>query len=193
MYADVNIIFFMLGQSATGQYAPATSIISALYILPQAVYSVMLPILSALIAKQDSHLWKAIRGTLWGMTMMGAALWLGVGLLGPPIISLFLGPGYPLSGPVLGILSAILFLKSGSFAMVTLLTAAGWQRQRVAVQALSALVNVGLNLTFIRQYGIVGVAWIYVASEVLLLAGNLAFALLWERRTARSAPSSSPG
>jgi O-antigen/teichoic acid export membrane protein len=60
-----------------------------------------------------------------------------------------------------------------------MLVSVGWQRRRVYAQALSALVNVGLNVALIRRFGMTGVATIYVLSEGLLMLGYLLLVLRW--------------
>jgi O-antigen/teichoic acid export membrane protein len=112
-------------------------------------------------------------------------LWAITGLLAR-ILPLLLGEAFSPSAPLLAILSPILFLKTCSFGAAAILVAVGWQTRRLYVQATAAAVNVTLNLALIGQFGIRGVAWVYVASELLLTVGYLALVAAWVRRASHS-------
>lgn len=179
--ADVTIIATKIGEQAAGFYSPASSLVNALFLVPGAVYEVMVPVLSRLVVDYDARMQRVIRYTTTGLMALGAALWIGLGLLARPIIQLTLGGGFVQSGDVLEILSAILFFKSCSFAMAAVLVAAGWQSRRIIAQVISAAANVGLNLLIVQRWGIVGVAWVYVFTEVTLLIGYIALVAWWRR------------
>ncbi len=76
-----------------------------------------------------------------------------------------------------------------SFALGAIVVAVGWQNYRVIAQAISAGLNVGLNLLIVVSAGIVGVAKVYIASEVVLMLGYLFLVLLWQHREKRRACS----
>ena len=59
--------------------------------------------------------------------------------------------------------------------------AVGWQKYRLTPQAISAIANVILNLYFIPQFGVVGVASVYVVSEIVLTTGYIAQSARWFR------------
>jgi O-antigen/teichoic acid export membrane protein len=179
--ADVTIIAAKIGEQAAGLYSPASSLVKALFLVPGAVYEVMVPVLSRLIMDHDVRVQRVVRYTTTGLMALGAALWMALGLLARPIIQLTLGAGFAQSGGVLEILSAILFLKSCSFAMAAVLVAAGWQGRRVIAQVMSAVANVVLNLFIVQRWGIVGVAWVYVFTELALLTGYIALVAWWRR------------
>jgi O-antigen/teichoic acid export membrane protein len=69
------------------------------------------------------------------------------------------------------LLSPLLLVKSINFGLGALLTTAGLQARRTAVQMLVATFNVCANLVAVRTWGIIGVALIYVISETLLCTG----------------------
>lgn len=181
MQADVTIIATVIGKQAAGLYSPASSLVNALFLVPGAVYGVMVPVLSRLIVDNNARVQQAIRYTIIALIALGATLWIGLALLARPIIRLTLGGGFAQSGDVLEILSTILFFKSCSFAMATILVAVGWQSRRVIAQAISAVANVVLNLLIVQRWGIAGVAWVYVFTEVALLIGYIALVAWWRR------------
>lgn len=184
--ADVTIIATKIGEQAAGLYSPASSLVNALFLVPGAVYEVMVPVLSRLVVDHDARMQRVIRYTTTGLVALGAALWISLGLLARPIIQLTLGGGFAQSGDVLEILSAILFFKSCSFAMAAVLVAVGWQGRRIIAQVISAAANVVLNLLIVQRWGIVGVAWVYVFTEVTLLIGYIALVAWWRRERMQS-------
>jgi O-antigen/teichoic acid export membrane protein len=92
-----------------------------------------------------------------------------------------LGEAYSTTGELLAILSPILFLKTVSFAAAAFLVAVDWQSHRLIPQAISAAVNIVLNLLVIQTLGIQGVAYVYVISEAVLLIGYLFATTRWFR------------
>ena len=177
--ADITIVAMTLGKAAVGIYSPASSLMRALFFIPQAVYTVMTPIFSQLVSEKSPMVKKVFANANLIFAGIGAALWLGVRLLGPWFLTFILGQEFSESGQILKILSAILLIKSGSLAMAAMIVAIGYQKQRVLVQAFSAFVNIALNLLVINIYGIKGVAYIYIISELILFIGYFLIARLW--------------
>jgi O-antigen/teichoic acid export membrane protein len=181
--ADVTIAALSLSQEAVGLYTPASSMVNALFVFPSALYSVAVPVLVRVLnAAQPRQAGTIRRAFLLAMLVFGALggmLWLGLRIGAEPVATVLLGRDFARSGGLLAILSPIIFLKSCSFALAAMLVSVGWQRRRVYAQALSALVNVGLNVALIRRFGITGVATIYVLSEGLLMLGYLLLVLRW--------------
>ena len=174
--ADITIIAIILGNQAAGLYSPASNILRALFVIPQAVYLVMTPVISQLVAERSPRLSAVIRQTYLSLAVIGGLLWLGTSFLGPGLSSLFLGSKFSTSGALLVILGPILFIKSCSFASAAVIVATTGQGKRVIIQLLAAFINIVLNLLIIHTYGIKGVAWVYVISETVLLAGYMVIA-----------------
>jgi O-antigen/teichoic acid export membrane protein len=180
--ADIVIISMLLGREMAGLYGPVSTLTAAAFIVPQSIFVVALPVISALMQGPQARLKSFVRKTWLLFTLVGGALWLGLALFAQPVVALLLGPGYAASSEVLRILSMILFFKSGSFAMVSLLIAADRQKYRLVVQAVVAAFNVILNLLVVLRFGIHGVAWVYVLSEALLLVGYLVGVRAWQKQ-----------
>jgi len=182
LQADVTLLAIILGnQMAVGLYSPASSLVNALFIIPAAGYAVMIPVLTRLMESSQLDFHRDVRIMYAGFIALGLLMWLAIGLGGHFLVDLLLGPSYSTTGQLLSILSPILFLKALSFASAAILVAVGWQKYRLAPQAISALVNVLLNLYFIPQLGVLGVACVYVASEIVLTTGYLAQTARWFR------------
>lgn len=183
--ADKTITAVFLGDKAVGIYTPAASLVSALFVIPNAWYAVMVPTFVNISTKGGS-IRRAIGLTLTSFAIVGIALWLSTWYAAENLMVPLLGNSFHESKLLLKILSPILFLKSCSFAAVAILVAAGWQDRRIYIQAISAIVNVALNLAIIRSSGVVGVATIYVLSEGILMLGYLGLVALWAQQIGRS-------
>lgn len=189
--ADVTIAAILLGKEAVGLYAPASSIISALFVVPTALYQVAIPILTAALGDATAQRRRLTFGTLVIFAAIGLALWFGVRLTAG-LLPRILGASFEGSSTLLTILSPILLMKGATFGAAAILVAAGWQTRRTVVQAAAALLNVALNLTIVARLGITGVAGVYVISEVLLAVGYLALVGRWWRATTRAEAARHP-
>jgi len=174
---DVTLVALLLDARSAGLYSSASSILRAAFVIPASVYSVMTPIMSRLAHQGNLLLFaKTARRTYLWLCIIGLGLWLGMFEAGPILIRLILRESFNLAGNILLVLSAILFLKSCSYASTTIIIATNNQIWRVVVQGIVAFVNVGLNFLVIPIHGALGAAWVYVISETLLLVGYLIIA-----------------
>ncbi len=138
--ADLAIVGNALGKSAAGIYAPALTLTNTLFLIPVAVYEVMVPLLSRGY-KQD-RAWTA-RTATWlvvGMLVVGVALAAGLRWAAEPLVTLLYGPEFESSAEVLAVLSGVLAMRCPTIALAALLVAVGWQSARVGVQGVSAVV-----------------------------------------------------
>lgn len=172
--ADTALIAILLGSQSAGFYSTASGILRATFVIPSAVFLVMTPIISQL-GKQGnlSRFSSVIVQTFLSLLGIGFTLWLLVRIGGPLFITLILREKFAPAGTILTILSIILLFKSCSYALASVIIATEKQTWRVVVQGIAALANLCLNVIIIPFYGIIGAAWVYVASEGLLLLGYI--------------------
>ncbi len=187
--ADVVIIGFWLGEEQAGLYAPAVTLMSSLFLIPAALFGVLVPLWSRLYATRGRAIWSSARTFLLGSSGLGLLMAGGVALLAHPLIRLVYGDEFRAAGDVLVVLSAILFLRCLTFVAASLIVAVGRQQQRVVVQAMAAALNVGLNLALVQRVGIVGVAGVYVLSEAVLMLGYLLLIRRWLHQPSERAPA----
>ncbi len=183
--ADTTLAAILLGSAAVGLYSPASSLVNALFVIPAALYTLMIPVLVRTIGARGTLPGRTLWLTLGGFALVGLALWAGAWAISGPVLTWLLTISFKGSGPLLATLSPILFLKSLNFAAAAILVAVGWQSRRVYVQAVAAALNVGLNLAAIPRYGVTGVAWVYVISELALTLGYLGLVAAWRVRARR--------
>jgi len=177
--ADQAIVSARLGSAAAGIYGPAVTLMGGLFLIPIAVYGVTLPVLSKAFAEDGAWARRIALGLIMGMAVLGSLLGVGLAVLSGPIVGLLFGQAYTPSADVLYVLSGVVLLRCPNVALAGALVSVGWQMPRIGVQAVSALLNVALNLVLARHLGVMGVAAIYVLSEAALFAGYLGMLVLW--------------
>lgn len=67
--------------------------------------------------------------------------------------------------------------------MAAMIVAVGYQKYRVIIQGITAALNVALNIWMVNQFGVTGVAWVYVLSELILLLGYIYLVQRWRSKT----------
>ena len=178
--ADVIIVGYLLGKTAVGFYGPALTLMTTLFIIPRSIYEVMLPVTSETFARTPHRIIKQAYNIVLASTALGIGMSIGMVIIAKPLVWVLYGFEYALSGDILTLLSPILILKSVSFAAATILTAVGWQNKRVIVQVVAALLNIVLNLALIQIYGLMGVAYVYILTETVLMGGYVLYLLIWQ-------------
>ena len=173
LQADVTLLALLAGKSAAGVYSPASSLINALFVIPNAVYLTFLPhMVDSLSTTSNLDENKKLLGWLFTFqVLVGVVLALIVGLLGKPVLEFLLLKDYSMTGQILTILSPILLFKAINFGFVTWIVAIGWQKRRVFPQAVVAFGGFLANLWFIPSFGSLGAAWVYVVGEGILMVG----------------------
>ncbi len=168
MQADVVILSNIRGKAATGVYSPAVSLINALFVLPNAVYTYFIPSLSRGFKENTDRFVKLANKAILLLSVFGIAMSLAVVLVGKPVTDLLLGNRFSASGILMVRLSPILFMKCLEFGFAAVIVATNRQKFRVIPQAVAAIANVSLNLVFIPRLGEFGAASVYLATEVIL-------------------------
>lgn len=170
MRVDVLIISFALGKTAVGIYSPAVGLINMAFLVPSAVYMVMVPVLSNLFPTNYRQATITSQRMIVFMVIIGLALssifYFGAGFIVP-----ILGKSYSASVGILRILSILLLLKSLTFAFASIIVADGKQQKRVVVQFVAVFTNILMNIWVITRFGLSGVAIVYILTEAIILLG----------------------
>lgn len=178
---DVTILAWMAGKTAVGLYSPASGIIHALYIIPNAMYIVMVPMMTKIGAQSIDRFRSLLRPLFLGFLVLGGVMWSVIGIFGKWLVPFLLGNKYQFSGEILTILSSIMFLKCIGFSCAIVLVAVGWQRKRLLPQFIAALYTIVANVILIPRFGVVAVAWVYVIGELLITVGYVSLTISWIR------------
>jgi O-antigen/teichoic acid export membrane protein len=177
--ADLTILAFFLGSSGASVYGPALSLLQAVFLIPRALYFLIVPDLSQ--GHTEDHRAFARKGLmqLLAQATAGAFLSVGVLLLAPMAVDTLFGPAYQDSAEILRLLSPIPFLRSLNFGLGAILASGGRQSSRTRVQLVCAAFSVLGNLVAIPTIGVRGAAKVYVLSELMLCAGYSLIAHDW--------------
>ena len=186
--ADVTIIGQFLDQAQAGLYAPASTIVSSLLLIPASAYAVMVPVFTRAYQRPAIEPIKSLfRNLLLVNSILGLFLALGLALSAHWIVQALYGENFSKAGDVLVILAFVLGLRCVTFAVAAALVASGRQKHRLRAQLVAAVTNVVINLFIVSRWGIIGVAWVYVATELMLLIGYwIALDLRQESLSSRS-------
>lgn len=169
--ADIVLVGQLLGGEAAGIYSPASMLIGLFLLVPTTYYAVMVPILSREYASRTIGLSRRNSTYICASILLGGLLALGMVIVAPWFVSLAYGPAYSSTLELLPVLSAVVWLHTIAFSLAAILTSLDFQRQRLIPQAAAAMLNIGLNILLLPRFGLIAVAWSYVASELALLAG----------------------
>lgn len=167
--ADLTIVALIVGAIGAGIYGPALTIINTAFLLPTVAWQVLLPLLSReLPGSRGAHRIMLLAlagnvayGLIWAVLLGTRADWL---------IGVLFDSQYLAAGPLLMIMSSIPLLKSINFCWALLMVARDRQVFRTKLQSIGAVFNVSANLLCIPVFGLIGAAWVNVATEAVLLA-----------------------
>ena len=168
MQADVVILSNIKGKAATGIYAPALSLINALFVIPSAIYTYTIPTLSRWFKSNADRFVDLSKKAILLLSAIGVIMSLAIAFLGIPATDLLLGQKYTQTGELMVRLSPILFLKCLEFGFAAVIVAANKQKSRLIPQAVAAIANIGLNLLLIPRLGEFGAATVYLTTEIIL-------------------------
>jgi len=169
--SDLTVVTLLLGKSAAAEYGPALSLVNLTFIVPNAMFLLVMPRLSNLHSANRERYWGFAWFQLGLQIVLGIGLGLVVRFLAPPLIDLSFGPSYAPSIEILRQLSLVPVLKSLNFGLAAVLITVQHQKKRTWVQLACAVFNVAANLVVVFLYGLPGVAGVHVISELLLSAG----------------------
>ncbi|MGQ0673020.1 MAG: lipopolysaccharide biosynthesis protein [Hyphomicrobium sp.] len=157
--ADVLVVSHVMSPSDVAVYFASAKTMSLILFVHYAVGSAIAARFSALKARGDTigleaFVADAANWTFWP-SLAGAALILA---LGHPLLSLF-GPEFEAGYPIMGVLVLGFLLRSAVGPADILLNMLGEQKICAALLAVTALLNVTLNLLLVPEFGLLGAAF----------------------------------
>jgi PST family polysaccharide transporter len=108
------------------------------------------------------------------LLQLGAGLLISAGLflLAPLLVLTLFGAQYADSIPLLRLFALIPVLRGATSGLAAILIAMRRQPERTVVQIMTAIISVVGALLVIDRFGLLGVAWVFVATEAINLAGH---------------------
>lgn len=177
--ADVLLVQFFRGRTATALYQSAIVPAELIWFVPSAIQLAFLQRTASLWSESnvegiDDDLKTGVKYAVLSLTLFGAGLF----ALAGPFLRVYFGPEYAEAAPTLRVLIVGTFFFGISRVIVPVLQATGWVRETELVTVVALLINLSLNVALIPHYGVVGAGVGTAASYVFLFVGNT---ILWIR------------
>lgn len=186
--ADVNLLSLFTGDRAMiGNFSVVISLANAILTIPSGVYSIWLPKIIHQRTGNSARYIHAVIELFASLLITGGALTLFVALFGREIANLTLGPAYTGTAALMVIISPIFFLKCLNLANTALLIAGDLQRERLLPQVLSVIFKIAAGVAIIPLFQAVGMVWVGIFSEVVLLLGYV-YKVIRQRRGVFTVP-----
>ena len=157
----------MFSEAAVGIFRPALTMMSLTYMVPNMLFAVSLPLLSAPNISRRAY-FGLLRTISLGALVYGLLAGLGLFFLSDLLIRLALGRPYAGVAPLVQMLSVVPLLKTLSFVFAAVMLSYNQQRIRVLVQCAVVLLMVPVGLLVIPSYGLPGAVWTVIGIEALL-------------------------
>jgi len=170
---DIFIISFFLGVNGTMIYGPAVNIIFFTFFLPNAIYFVVLPLLTRNYRNfKNQEVNNFVKNSIFQLIVQlsfGILMSLLIFFFSHYIIKALFGNSYLASVDILKRLAIIPFIKFGNFGLGAILTSSKKQDIRTNIMISSAIINFLLNLILVKTIGLDGAIISYIISELFLL------------------------
>lgn len=165
---DVVLLSRLQDEYQVGLYGAASTVISALILIPFAFQTAVFPVMSRLYATAPTVLERLYDQSLKYLILAGLPIAVGVTMLASEIVMLAFGSEFAPSARVLQILIWSLFLIFLNVPNSRLLVASDRQRTIAMFLLTSLTINVALNLLLIPRWGATGSALARVISTSVL-------------------------
>ncbi|WP_024867328.1 flippase [Butyrivibrio sp. FCS014] len=177
LYSDTSMLGLMVGDIAVGYYAVAGKIYELLKKVINAVTAVVTPRLSYKLGKnKDLDISLSVSELLGVLVVLLLPLVAGVLFVGKELIIILAGYSYEKAYSALAILGiALVFSTIGSVYISVVMLSYGMDKQIMLATTISAMINVILNVIFIKRYSYVAVSVTTLISEMLLMIMGIIF------------------
>lgn len=155
---DKTMIGYLSSYEQVGFYTQSDRIIKAIQELIAALGTVMLPRMSYIFSKGDTQQMDTyLNQNLKAVSYVSLPMFVGLVAVAPEFVPWFFGPGYEPVILIMQVVASVLFFISLSSVLgVQYLIPANRVNEFTISIVLGALMNLGLNFTFIPKYGAMG-------------------------------------
>jgi len=169
LWTDTLMLGFFRGSNEVGVYNAAAPTAQLIYVLPAALLSLFLPVLSGLYSKSEKKAFNScyLAVTKW-IFIANVFVLLALGLFSRQILGVLFGKDYIAGGVVLVVLVAGYFIYHLSLASNNILMIVERTKLVFFVSFVGAVFNVILNYLLIPDYGFLG-AGIATSSSVFVM------------------------
>ncbi|MDD3934905.1 polysaccharide biosynthesis C-terminal domain-containing protein [Rhodoferax sp.] len=169
LQSDIFMLSAMHDTESTALYNVAFSIIALVYLLPTAIFNqFLLPRYHRWAEYDHDKLLRAYRLGNGAMIVIGLVVMLSLIAIAPFLVEFFFGATYSAAGYVVQTLALCVPFRYLASSIGNCLVTQDHMRKKMTYQMTVAVLNVGLNLILIPNYGMHGAAWATVLSELAL-------------------------
>jgi O-antigen/teichoic acid export membrane protein len=166
---DNIMIYHIKGETDLGIYGAATRIVIAVCFFTEAFMGTLYPMLSRYFIEDRTKLEKTYQRAFWFLYLTGMPAVIGLWCIANPLIIFLFGRTYEESGPILSLLSVLIFFRFIGNVPATLLTAINKQIIRMWMVISASALNIILNLLLIPRYSYYGAAYSTLFVNFLLM------------------------
>jgi O-antigen/teichoic acid export membrane protein len=168
--SDTVMLGLLQSTESAGIYYAAVSVLTAIYLLPDAItQKYLLPKIQRWSVHDPIRFLEVFRFGNGIMLLFGVLAMLCLGISGPVGLPLLFGKAYNKSGMLLLFLSPCIPLRFLAASVGTSLATGANMKRKNIYQGFVVMINVSLNLLLIPFMGIYGAAIAKIASELSLL------------------------
>ena len=168
--SDIILLKYITGDEAAGVYNVAFVIMAAVYMLPSVVYQkFLLPKVHRWASHDRERFYQVYRMGNWMMLILGLLAMLVIWLLAPWGVRLLFSDSYMGAVLPLSILALAAPIRFVATSVGSTLVTHEHMRRKVWFMAVTAIINIILNIILIPKYGMSGAAIATVISDVGLL------------------------
>jgi O-antigen/teichoic acid export membrane protein len=177
--ADTLILSLLKPTIDVGLYGAAYKVLEVLLAVPAIVCGLVLPLAARAYAQGDKNkLAELYHGTFDSMLAAGLAVLVGGIIIGTPLMTLFAGAEFAVTGKILAILGvATAFIFLGN-AIGYFIFALDKVKKMIPAYLITALVALTGYFIFIPTYSYWGAAWMTVVAEALMT--TISLVILWK-------------
>jgi O-antigen/teichoic acid export membrane protein len=181
---DQIMLWKIRGAAEAGWYRAPVQVLEGLALVPRVIGYAFIPAMAVWHTTAPMSVTALYRRGVKYLLLVGLPIAVFGMLAAGPFMRLIAGAGYEDSAAAAQVLiPACVFMFLSNFAETTLACVDRW-RAIVISSTLALVLNIGLNLVWIPQYGFVGASWATLATE----AGYCALAVIALQRGGHSAP-----
>lgn len=172
IWSQSHVVFikYFSGDVDAGEYSVALILMNAISMLPAVIYSkYLMPKIHRWANKDLFQLKKVFYAGNKIMLLLGLVMMLAVWLLGELIIVKLFTDEYKASAQLLLILALVLPVRFVGHSIGAMLVAKENMKSKVKVMGIIAALNVLLNFIALPIWGVQGVAYVTVFSEIILV------------------------
>lgn len=171
LYFQIDTILLdrLSGQEAVGQYQAVMKLAALVLVLNEVAITAMIPVLAQTFSTDEDRWFRIAKVVCKSLLLIGGFIGLVFFVSPVEILQMVYGTGvFDASVPVMRIFGVILLIRFFMETYAMMLTSAKKQQSRTIVVVLATIANVSANLILIPRFGILGAAWVSLATNALI-------------------------